>query len=30
IFVQQSHPESKIKLEAVEHGHKVLKHLTEA
>ena len=23
-------PESKIKLEAVEHGHKVLKHLTEA
>ena len=22
-------PESKIKLEAVEHGHKVLKHLTE-
>ncbi|NHT21734.1 flavodoxin family protein, partial [Acinetobacter baumannii] len=22
--------ESKIKLEAVEHGHKVLKHLTEA
>lgn len=23
-------PESKIKLEAVEHSHKVLKHLTEA
>ena len=23
-------PESKIKLEAFEHGHKVLKHLTEA
>lgn len=22
--------ESKIKLEAVEHGHKLLKHLTEA
>lgn len=24
------HSESEIKLKAIEHGHKVLKHLTEA